>query len=123
MLLLPALRGASAEVSPAKAKPEPNRIVFVHAAVVPMDEERVLSDQTVIVADGTIVEIGSSAEIAIPDGAQVVDASGRYLLPAFCDMHVHLLGEAWNMMLPPEEQIAKENMPFSLASASSPVSS
>ena len=41
-----------------------------------------------------------------------MDGRGRYLMPALCDMHVHLLSEAWNMMLPPEARLAGSELPF-----------
>lgn len=122
--LLPVLLGLAVLLGPSTlASPDtrtasttsasrPEHIAFVHAAVIPMDEERVLRDQTVVVAEGTIVEIGPTSTTKAPEGALVVDATGRYLLPAFCDMHVHLLGEAWNMMLPPEAQSAREAVPW-----------
>jgi len=84
---------------------------FIHAVVLPMNEEHVLQDHTVIVAKGTMVEIDPAATVKVLDGALIVDATGRYLLPTFCDMHVHLLGQAWNMMLPPEAQLASEDIP------------
>jgi imidazolonepropionase-like amidohydrolase len=87
-------------------------VAFVHASVIPMDTERILQDQTVVVANGTIVEIGPASAVKVPAEAQRVDATGRYLLPALSDMHVHLLGESWNEMLPPEEQLAREEIPF-----------
>ncbi len=77
-----------------------------------MDEERVIRDQTVVTANDKIVEIGPAAAVKVPDGAFRVDARGRYLLPALCDMHVHLLGEAWNIMLRPEAQSASKDIPF-----------
>jgi imidazolonepropionase-like amidohydrolase len=93
--------------------PSAGRIVaFVHVAVVPMDEERVLPDHTVVVDDGAIVAVGPAADVEVPEGAWRVDATGRYLLPALCDMHVHLLGESWNGMLPPDEQPTREQIPF-----------
>lgn len=87
-------------------------IAFVHAAVVPMDEERVLPDHTVVVDDGRIVAVGPDTDVRVPPGALVVDARGRHLLPALCDMHVHLLGESWNGMLPPEERPTREQIPY-----------
>lgn len=90
----------------------PHRIAFVHASVIPMDTERVLRDQTVVVADGKIVEIGPASAVKVPADALRIDATGRYLLPAFCDMHVHLLSEAWNAMLSPDAQAASKNIPF-----------
>ena len=86
---------------------------FVHVNVVPMDQERVLSDHTVIVQDGRIVEIGPTASTPVPDGATRIDAAGQYLIPALADMHVHMLGQAWNMMFPPEAQFSAEDLDFS----------
>lgn len=65
-------------------------IAFIHASVVPMDAPRILSDQTVVVRDGRIVQIGPSATLN-PGAAQIIDARGRYLMPGLADMHVHLL--------------------------------
>jgi imidazolonepropionase-like amidohydrolase len=87
-------------------------VAFLHATVIPMDEERVLPDHTVVIEDGTIVEIGPARRVKVPAGALRVDARGRYLLPALSDMHVHLLGEAWNIMLPPEVQASTKDIPF-----------
>lgn len=89
-----------------------NVIAFLHAAVIPMDRERVLYDQTVIVVDKKIVAIGPSRKVKVPADAVRVDAAGRFLIPALCDMHVHLLGEAWNLMLPPETQLTGSNVPY-----------
>jgi imidazolonepropionase-like amidohydrolase len=98
---------------PSKAQaPDANVVAFVHAAVVPMDKPRILQDQTVVVANGKIVAIGPAAAVKVPAGARRVDAAGRYLLPALSDMHVHLLGESWNAMFPPNEQRARKDIPF-----------
>lgn len=85
---------------------------FVHVNVIPMDQERVLSDQTVIVQEGRIVEIGPASSTTVPDGATQIDAVGQYLIPALADMHIHLLGQAWNMMFPPEAQFPPEALDF-----------
>lgn len=61
---------------------------FVHVNVVPMDHERVLADQTVIVEGDEIVAIGS--RLAVPAHAQVIDGHRRaYLSPGLADMHTH----------------------------------
>lgn len=39
-----------------------------------------------------IIALGPDAEIAVPDGALVLDGSGRFLIPGLIDMHVHLAG-------------------------------
>jgi imidazolonepropionase-like amidohydrolase len=48
------------------------------------------SDQTLIIRDGKIVALGDSATIATPDGAKVVDLSGRALIPGLVGMHDHM---------------------------------
>ena len=89
-----------------------NVIAFEHASVIPMDGERVLRDHTVVVADRKIVAVGPASSVKVPAGAQRVDAKGKYLLPALCDMHVHQVTAVWNMMLPPEARVANDQLPF-----------
>jgi hypothetical protein len=61
---------------------------FVHVNVVPMDRERVLADQTVIVEGDKIVAIGS--QVPVPSNAHVIDGHGTaYLSPGLADMHTH----------------------------------
>ena len=61
---------------------------FIHVNVVPMDRERVLADQTVLVEGGRIAAIGQG--IKPPADATVVDGAGTaYLLPGLADMHIH----------------------------------
>lgn len=103
---------ASVPGSRLQQAPATDLVAFVHANVVPMDKERVLRDHTVLTAGGTILEIGPAATVKVPAGALRVDATARYLLPALCDMHVHLLGEAWNIMLRPEARYASADIPF-----------
>jgi imidazolonepropionase-like amidohydrolase len=65
-------------------------IVFRNVNVIPMDSERVLADQTVIVRDGRIAQIAPAAEVAVPQAATVVDGTGKYLLPGMAEMHAHI---------------------------------
>lgn len=58
--------------------------------VVPMDAERVLTDQTVVVAHGRIQTVGASADVRIPTDATVIEGTGRYLLPGLAEMHAHV---------------------------------
>lgn len=49
-----------------------------------------------LIRDGHIAEIADAAAFAHPAHARVVDASGKFVVPGFVDMHAHLLGSAWN---------------------------
>jgi len=46
------------------------------------------AEMDVLVADGVISEIGK--ELVPPEGAHVIDASGKIVAPGLVDMHVHL---------------------------------
>ena len=90
-----------------------NTLAFTHVTVIPMDEERILPNQTVLVKAGRIVAIGLSNAIIIPDGATIVNAEGKYMIPTLSDMHIHLEGDAWNLLLPPELKQPKDALEFS----------
>ena len=63
---------------------------FVDVTVLPMDSERMLEHQTVVVRDGIIKMVGSSDQIEVPHDARVIDGRGKYLMPGLVDMHVHV---------------------------------
>jgi len=63
---------------------------FLNVNVVPMDTERVVPQQTVLVRDGVITAIGPVDDLPIPDGAQVIDGTDRYLMPGLAEMHAHV---------------------------------
>ena len=54
-------------------------IVLLMVDVIPMDNERVLADQTVIIRDNKIAAIGPKLKYS--KGAHVVNANGKYLIP------------------------------------------
>ena len=64
---------------------------FVGVNVVPMDTERVLLGQTVVVEDAHVVAMGDVDAIAISEDARVIYGRGRWLVPGLVDMHVHVI--------------------------------
>ena len=80
--LLVLLTGAAAVAADATA--------FINVSVVPMDTERVIGQQTVLVRDGRIAAIGPVDDVPIPEGATVVDGTDRFLMPGLAEMHAHV---------------------------------
>lgn len=70
-------------------------LAITNAHVVPIDADPF--EGTVVVEDGRITELGE--QVSVPEGAEVVDAGGRWVLPGLIDAHVHLgvweEGEGW----------------------------
>ena len=69
-------------------------IAFTNVSVIPMDRERVLANQTVVIKNGLIAEIGNANKVKLPKGAVRIDGTGKYLIPGLVDMHTHLLSDS-----------------------------
>ena len=67
--------------------------VFDGVHVLPMDQERVLENVTVVVRNGVISEIGPVGNVTFPAGSLQIDARGKYLIPGLIDMHTHLFSD------------------------------
>ncbi len=65
-------------------------VAFTGVNVIPMDSERVLENRTVVVDTGSIQRIGPAEEVEPPDGATLVEADGKYLMPGLSEMHAHV---------------------------------
>ena len=79
------------DISTAQAVPDGESVyAFVNVNVVPMDEERVLGAQTVIVQNDRITGMGPSESVDIPGGAVQIDGEGKYLMPGLAEMHGHI---------------------------------
>lgn len=78
--------GAEAEELPGQA----GLIVIENVTVVPLDQKGAVSDQTVVIQNGRIAEVGAADAVEAPDGATRVDGSGQYLMPGLAEMHAHL---------------------------------
>lgn len=65
-------------------------LAIVNVTVVDIQASRLIEGKTVVVEGGHIVAMGDTAVVDVPASAQVIDGTGRYLLPALWDMHSHI---------------------------------
>ena len=65
-------------------------LAIVGANVITMDKAGILEDQTVVIRDGVILELGPRDVVEVPGNARVVNGDGRWLIPGLFDTHVHL---------------------------------
>ncbi len=90
-LLSSALAAAALATTPTPTPPE-RVTAFVDVTVIPMDRERAIPNQTVVVRGGRIVEIGPANRVKVPEGGVRVDGRGKFLIPGLAEMHVHIPG-------------------------------
>ncbi|MEU3016177.1 amidohydrolase [Nocardiopsis sp. NPDC007018] len=64
-------------------------IAITSGHVVPVDGDPI-DGGTVLISDGKITAVGPAAEVTVPEGAQIVDASGQWVLPGFVEAHGHV---------------------------------
>lgn len=65
-------------------------IALTHARVIDGTGAAARADQTVIISGGKIESIGDAVSTAAPTDAQVIDLSGKTVIPGFVGMHEHM---------------------------------
>jgi len=94
LLLVPTFLAAQRPTLSAAVK----QYVAVDTAVVALTHVRVIDgtgaapkeDQTLIIRDGNILALGAARSTKVPDGAQVLDLTGKSVIPGLVMMHEHL---------------------------------
>jgi imidazolonepropionase-like amidohydrolase len=98
-LCLAALVAVSFAWSAAQTVARAPMLVFLHVTVINPGSSSgtgsVEQDRAVVIRNGRITAVTSAAGFAAPVGAQVVDASGKYVIPGLWDMHVHTAFGDW----------------------------
>ncbi len=81
---------AAACSSPPEVAPEPSTAtVYEGARVIVGDGSDPIENATVVVDEGRFVAVGAAGEVETPEGAAQVDLTGRTVIPALIDTHVH----------------------------------
>jgi len=77
-------------LAPPLAAQAPAPVAFENVTVIPMDTERRMTGQTVIVENGRITAIGAAGQVRLPAGITRVDGRGKFLVPGLTETHGHL---------------------------------
>ena len=81
------------------------RIIIKNGTVMTMnDADDVIFGGSVVIEDDRIVDVGTDSEVAArqsSDGARVIDAADKAVLPGLVDLHYHTaVGKGWSDHLP-----------------------
>jgi imidazolonepropionase-like amidohydrolase len=74
-----------------------NITVFTNVNVIPMNEEKVIKNQDVVVENGIIKTITDAGKIKYNKAARVINGQGKFLTPGLAEIHAHV---------PPNDDIA-----------------
>ena len=64
-------------------------IAIVGATLIDGTGRAAVTDSVIVVRDGRFQEVGKRGEVSIPQGAEVIDAKGKTILPGLIDGHCH----------------------------------
>jgi len=64
-------------------------LVVTNARVFTGTDDRYIGDAAVVIRDGRIVSVGPAADAAAPEGVEILDAEGRFLMSGLMDNHRH----------------------------------
>ena len=86
LLFILLLAPADAQMQSASRRP----FDFVGATIIDVKGGTPKPDMTIIVIGNRIAALGKAGKFRLPTDAQVISASGKYLIPGLWDMHAHL---------------------------------
>src|SRR5215472_7393419 len=78
----------------AATPPDAPSVILIQNATVLTVSHGAIEHGSILIKDGKIAEVGQS--IKAPAGAQVIDASGQFVIPGIIDCHSHIAAEAIN---------------------------
>lgn len=86
MILLFSLNPEASQKEPS----ESSTMAIIGGILLDVRTGKELNNFTIIVEGNRIKEVGPSGQITIPVSAEVLDISGRWVLPGLADMHCHI---------------------------------
>ena len=92
------LVGAGLAAQPPQFSDQVRGFIKVDAPVVALTNARVIDgtgapakeNQTIVIRGGTIAEVGDAARVKAPDGATIIDLTGKSVIPGLVMVHEHL---------------------------------
>jgi len=70
-------------------------LALVHAKVYPTPQAVPITNATVLMHNGTIVDIGKDDVVSVPQSAVIIDCAEKVVTAGFWNSHVHFTEDAW----------------------------
>ena len=65
-------------------------IALTGARLITMEGDQVIANGTIVTRGNRILAVGAAEDVSIPEGAKVMDMSGKTIIPGFVDVHAHV---------------------------------
>ena len=71
------------------SKEQEEYTAFLDVNLVPMTQEGIVENQTVLIKGSRIIKIGPTDQLPLPRNTKIIPGKGHYLMPGLADMHMH----------------------------------
>ena len=71
------------------------QIVFTHVTVIDTSSGASKRDQSVVISGSRITQVRNSQQVKPVDGSEIINATGKFMIPGLWDMHVHTFFGDW----------------------------
>jgi imidazolonepropionase-like amidohydrolase len=88
--MIVSMRSHGSALTFSSGAPAHKDIVIRDVTIVDLERGKLLTHRTVVIKDGTILEVLAAKAAESWPGADVVDGHGRFLIPGLWDMHSHI---------------------------------
>jgi Tol biopolymer transport system component len=65
-------------------------VVLRGATIVTMNGDEIVRNGDIVIRDNRIVAVGSRGSVSFPNDAEIIDVSGKTIVPGFVDTHAHM---------------------------------
>lgn len=72
-----------------KAAAPEHTVALTNARIITMEGEQVIEKGVVLIENNRIKAVGTETEVTIPESSQVIDLSGKTIVPGIVDAHAH----------------------------------
>src|SRR5688572_16693644 len=70
------------------------QVLIKNVNVLDVENKKILPGQSVVALDGRIISVEKDRVYKLPGGTNVIDGSGKYLIPGLIDAHIHFFQSA-----------------------------
>jgi len=67
----------------------PKQLALIHVTVIDATGAPAKQDRTVVITGDRITALGKTGNVRISKTAQILDATGKFIIPGLWDMHIH----------------------------------
>lgn len=66
-----------------------SQVLIKNTNVIDVEKKTILAGYDVVALDGKIISVDKGKAFKLPEGTEVIDGTGKWLIPGFVDAHVH----------------------------------